>query len=99
MSMNEPYRSETNYILRLFVAGDERNSYLAKINLKHICDNYLNGRHQLEVIDVLENVEAAVRNHVLVTPMLVLVAPRPEVTIIGNLSNTQRVLDALRLNG
>lgn len=97
--MNEPYKSETNYILRLFVAGNERNSYLAKINLKNICDNHLHGRHHLEIIDVLENVEAAVRNHVLVTPMLVLIAPRPEVTIIGNLSNTQRVLDALRLNG
>lgn len=98
MSMSELYRPETNYILRLFVAGDERNSYLAKTNLKLICDTYLHGRHHLEIIDVLENVEAAVRNHVLVTPMLVLVAPRPEVTIIGNLSNTQRVLDALRLS-
>ena len=96
---NQQHDLEAEYILHLFVAGDERNSYLAKVNLRRICDTYLQGRYHLEVIDILRDVEAAIKNHVLVTPMLVMTAPRPEVTIIGNLGNTQRVLDALRLNG
>lgn len=96
---NQSHDLGAEYILHLFVAGDERNSYLAKVNLRRICDTYLPGRYQLEVTDILRDIEAAVKNQVLVTPMLVMIAPRPEVTIIGNLGNTQRVLDALRLNG
>lgn len=96
---NQQRNSESQYVLHLFVAGDERNSYLARTNLQRICDTHLQGRYHLEVVDILKDVEAAVQHHVLVTPMLVMVAPRPEVTIIGNLGNTQRVLEALRLNG
>jgi hypothetical protein len=53
--------------------------------------------HKKEFIDVLEDFQTALENNVLVTPCLILDSPPPKVTIFGNLSNTERVLSALRL--
>ncbi|MBC8264446.1 MAG: circadian clock protein KaiB [Anaerolineales bacterium] len=87
------------YILRLFVAGDERHSRQARENLARLCEGRLKGRYELEIVDVLEDFRAALKDGVLVTPALIVVAPPPRVTILGNLSDTQKVLDALRLTG
>lgn len=91
-------RAET-YVLRLFVAGEESNSKQAKENLQRLCETYLKGRYQNNIIDVLEDFEAALENNVLITPALILVSPPPKVTIFGNLSDTKKVLAALRLPG
>lgn len=91
-------RGET-YVLQLFVAGEESNSTQAKENLKRICDTYLKGRFQSEIVDVLEDFQTALEHNVLVTPTLILVSPPPKVTIFGNLSDTKKVLAALRLTG
>ena len=87
------------YILRLFVAGNEPNSRQARENLARLCEGRLKGRYELEIFDVLEDFRAALKDGVLVTPALIVLAPLPRVTILGNLSDTQKVLDALRLTG
>jgi circadian clock protein KaiB len=88
-----------HYLLRLFMAGNGENSQKALANLRSICQEHLNGRCTIETVDVVNDFEAAVRNNILVTPALVLVAPRPRVTVLGNLSDLPKVLAALRLPG
>ena len=63
------------YRLRLFVAGNEPNSTQARANLTTLCETYLQGRYQLETIDVLRDFQAALRDNILVTPTLKVVAP------------------------
>jgi len=88
-----------HYLLRLFVAGNGPNSKQALVNLQRLCREHLNGRGTIETVDVTKDYEAAVRNNILVTPALILVAPRPRVVILGNLSDPRKVLAALRLPG
>lgn len=88
-----------HYLLRLFVAGNGRNSKMALVNLRRLCREHLNGRCTIETVDVVKDFEEAVRNNILVTPALIRVAPRPRVIILGNLSDPQKVLAALRLSG
>ena len=88
-----------HYLLRLFVAGNGTNSKPALANLHRLCREHLNGRCTIETVDVVKNYEAAVRDNILVTPALVLVAPRPRVMILGNLGDSPKVLAALRLSG
>jgi circadian clock protein KaiB len=91
-------RGET-YVFRLFVAGNESNSAQARRNLAQICEERLPGRYQIEIVDVLDDTGTAHKNNVLVTPTLILLKPRPKVTVLGNLSDTRQVLAALRLIG
>ena len=86
-----------HYLLRLFVVGDGPNSKLAAANLRSLCREHLNGRCTVETIDVGKNFAAALRDNILITPALVLIAPLPRVTVLGNLSDRQKVLLALRL--
>src|SRR5688572_620870 len=85
------------YQLRLFVAGDAPNGVLARDNLEKLCAEHLAGRHELVVLDVLQDFRAALEHRVLVTPTLVLVAPLPRVVVVGTLADTPTVLAALRL--
>ena len=88
-----------HYLLRLFVAGNGSNSKQALANLHRLCREHLNGRSTIQTVDVAKDFEAAVRDNILVTPALVLVAPRPRVVILGNLSDQRKVLAAIRLPG
>jgi circadian clock protein KaiB len=88
-----------HYRLRLFVAGHGTNSKQALTNLQRLCREHLNGHCTIETIDVVKNYEAAVKNNILVTPALILIAPLPRVMVLGNLSDPQKVLAALRLSG
>jgi circadian clock protein KaiB len=85
------------YILRLFMADNEPNSKQAQENLKRLQETHLKMAHKKEIVDVLEDFQTALENNVLVTPCLILASPLPKVTIFGNLSNTEKVLAALRL--
>jgi len=87
------------YVFRLFVAGNESNSVQARRNLARLCEEHLKGRYQIEIVDVLDDTGTALKNNVLVTPTLILLKPRPKVTVLGNLSDTRQVLAALRLIG
>jgi circadian clock protein KaiB len=91
----------TKYVLRLFLADDEPNSIQARANLTKLCEAHLKGECrccQLEVVDVLKDFETALKNNILLTPTLLVVAPRP-VTILGNLRDTGKALAALGLTG
>jgi len=88
-----------HYLLRLFMAGHGQNSQKALANLRSLCQEHLNGRCTIETVDVVKDFQAAVRDNILVTPALILVAPRPRVMVLGNLSDVPKVLAALRLSG
>jgi circadian clock protein KaiB len=83
------------YILRLYVAGQTRKSLTAFANLKKICEEHLGGRYRIEVIDLLENPQLAKGDQILAIPTLVRRLPPPLKKIIGDLSNTERVLVGL----
>ena len=85
------------YILRLYVAGQTEKSLAAFANLKKICEEHLGGRYRIEIIDLLENPQLAKGDQILAVPTLVRKLPQPIKKIIGDLSNTERVLVGLDL--
>lgn len=85
------------YILRLYVAGQTSKSMTAFANLKKICDEYLEGRYQIQVVDLLKDPQLASGDQILAVPTLVRRLPAPIRKIIGDLSNTERVLIGLDL--
>ena len=86
-----------HYKLRLFVTGSTPRSTRAIANMRRICEENLNGRYNLEVVDVYENPEATRELQVIATPTLVKVLPEPLRRIIGDLSDKERVLAGLNL--
>ena len=82
-------------VLSLYVAGDTPKSRTALRNLKRICAEHLNGRYRIKVIDLLENPKLARDHQILALPTLVRQLPQPIRKIIGDLSNTERVLVGL----
>jgi circadian clock protein KaiB len=85
------------YQLRLYVAGQTPKSVLALRNLKQICEEHLQGRYEIEMIDLLQNPQLARGDQILAVPTLVRRLPEPIKKIIGDLSNTDRVLVGLDL--
>jgi circadian clock protein KaiB len=81
--------------LRLYVAGQTPKSVTALANLKRICDEHMNGEYSVEVIDLMENPQLARRDQIVASPTLVRELPSPLKRIIGDLSNTERVLVGL----
>jgi len=81
--------------LRLYVAGQTPNSLRAFANLKNICDQHLKDKCKIEVIDLLKNPQLAAGDQILAIPTLVRKIPEPLRKIIGDLSNTERVLVGL----
>lgn len=83
--------------LRLYVAGDAQNSVAALGNLRDICNRYLAQRHKIEVVDVFRHPKRALVDRIFMTPTLVKISPAPVRRIVGTLSQTQTVLQALGL--
>ncbi len=83
------------YNLRLYVAGQTPKSLSAIANLKQICEEHLAGRYTIEVIDLLVNPQLAAGDQILAVPTLVRRLPPPIKRVIGNLSDTERVLVGL----
>ncbi len=83
------------YILRLYVAGQTPKSLTAFANLKRICEEHLAGRYRIEVIDLLEHPKLAKGDQIFAIPTLVRKLPPPLRKIIGDLSNTEKVLVGL----
>jgi circadian clock protein KaiB len=88
---------EEMWKLRLFVAGQTPKSIRAFANLEVICEKHLKGRYQIEVIDLLEHPDMARGNQIVALPTLVVNLPLPVRQIIGDLSNTDRVLVGMAL--
>ncbi len=83
--------------LRLYVAGKTPRSLAAFANLKQICQEHLDNRYRIEVIDLLVNPQLARGDQIFAIPTLVRKLPEPVRKIIGDLSNTERVLVGLNL--
>ena len=83
--------------LRLYVAGQTPKSLTAFGNLQRICENHLKGRYGIEVIDLLEQPQLSKGDQILAIPTLVRKLPQPVRKIIGDLSDTERVLVGLDL--
>jgi circadian clock protein KaiB len=83
--------------LRLYVAGQAPKSLRAFENLTKLCEEHLPGRHEIEIIDLIEQPGLAQSDDILAIPTLVLRLPTPLRKVIGDLSNTERVLVGLRL--
>jgi circadian clock protein KaiB len=85
------------YVIKLYVTGQTPRSQRAMANLRRICEEELRGEFELEVIDVLERPQLAEDEKILATPTVVKVLPQPIRRIIGDLSDTERVLLGLDL--
>jgi circadian clock protein KaiB len=86
-----------NWVLRLYVAGQTPKALTAFTNLKKICEEQLKGKYSIEVIDLLINPQLGGEDQILALPTLVRKLPVPVRKIIGDLSNTERVLVGLDL--
>jgi circadian clock protein KaiB len=84
-------------VLRLYVAGETRNSRVALANLKNICEEHLAKRYKLQVVDLLKNPKLARGDQILAIPTLVRKLPLPVRKILGDLSNMEHVLIGLDL--
>lgn len=85
------------YLLRLYVAGQTPKCIAAFDNLKRLCEEHLSGRYEIEIVDLLENPQLAQGDQIFAIPTLVRKLPEPMRKIIGDLSNTERVLVGLDL--
>jgi circadian clock protein KaiB len=93
----QPSAGEAEWELRLYVAGQTPKSVAAFNNLKRLCEEHLQGKYRIEVIDLLRNPLLAKGDQILAVPTLVRKLPEPIKKIIGDLSNTERVLVGLDL--
>jgi circadian clock protein KaiB len=86
------HADEDIWDLRLYVAGQTRKSIAALANLRRFCEEHLPGKYRIEVVDLLEHPQLAQGDQILAIPTLVRKLPAPMRKIIGDLSNTERVL-------
>lgn len=90
--------AEEHWHLRLYIAGQSPKSLQALANLRSLCEEHLAGRYEIEVIDLVENPSLAQSDDIVAIPTLVRRLPEPLRKIIGDLSNTERVLVSLRVH-
>lgn len=106
MSISPPVATEgdagqaktSQWLLRLYIAGQSPKSLAALSNLHRICEDYLAGQFELEVIDLLETPERAERDKIIALPTLVRALPEPLRKIIGDLSDNEKTLVGLQLD-
>ena len=90
-------RDESWWHLRLYVAGQSPRSVHALANLKNICEQHLPGQYDIEIIDLIERPSLAQGDDILAIPTVIRRIPAPSRRIIGDLSDTARVLAGLQL--
>jgi circadian clock protein KaiB len=96
--METPTASSTDtFLLRLYVAGQTPKCIRAFENLKRLCEEHLSNRYEIEIVDLLERPQLGRGDQILAIPTLVRRLPEPIKKIIGDLSNTERVLVGLDL--
>jgi len=88
-------KAESFFDLRLYVAGQTPKSLAALANLKKLCTNHLDGRYKIHIVDLLQTPQLAQGDQILAIPTLVRKLPQPIRKIIGDLSDTERVLVGL----
>jgi circadian clock protein KaiB len=96
VSKAKPRKADSGcYVLRLYVAGKSPKSVAAITNIKQICEENLQGRYELEVIDLYQQPQLAQDEQIIAVPTLIRKLPPPLRRIIGDMSNTERVLVGL----
>lgn len=85
------------YVFRLFVSGILQNSVLAIKNIKQICEHHLKDNYELEIIDINQQPDLATSEQIIVIPVMIIKYPLPERRLIGDLSNTEKVLEVLNI--
>lgn len=90
-------RGFEKYVLRLYVVGTSEKSLCAIANIKKICEEHLHGRYQLQVVDLYQQPQLARGEQIFAVPTLIKKLPLPLRHIVGDLSNTERVLVGLDL--
>ncbi|HEX8314303.1 MAG TPA: circadian clock KaiB family protein [Flavisolibacter sp.] len=83
------------YVLQLFITGATPNSVRAVANVKQICEEHLKGNYWLEIIDVYQQQELAEKEQIIALPLLIRKQPLPERRLIGDMSDTEKVLKGL----
>lgn len=96
-SLMVPARQPKKYLLRLYVAGSTQRSMSAITNIRKICEDNLKGRYVLEVIDLYQQPKLAAGDQIVALPTLIKKIPPPLRRIIGDLSDTEKVLIGLDL--
>ena len=89
------HNGKEKYIFRLFVTGILPNSVRAIKNLNAICEQHLKGRFDLQIIDIYQQPSLALTEDILAVPVLIKKLPLPEVRLIGDLSNVEKVIQEL----
>ncbi len=97
LDLTKSVLSKDKYVLRLYITGTTSRSVLALTNLKKICDEYLEGRYELEVIDLYQKPSLAKGDQIIAAPTLIKKLPLPFRRIIGDMSNKEKVLLGLDL--
>jgi circadian clock protein KaiB len=92
-----PEAAPDMWVLRLYVAGQTPKSLTAFSNLKKICEEHLKSKYQIEVVDLVKTPALAKGDQILAIPTLIRKLPEPVRKIIGDLSNTERVLVGLNI--
>jgi circadian clock protein KaiB len=90
-------KAHFEYVLNLFITGATPNSIRAVTNIKEICEEHLKGRYSLEIIDVYQQNAVAEQEQIIALPLLIKKHPLPERRMIGDLSDTNKVLKGLGL--
>jgi circadian clock protein KaiB len=96
----EPFTGEQepqHWLLRLYVAGQSPKSMKAFANLMRLCEEHLDSRYEVEIVDLVENPQLAAGDEIIAIPTLVRSLPAPMRKIIGDLSDSDRVLVGLQL--
>jgi circadian clock protein KaiB len=96
-SRKERLLSQSQYLLKLYVTGKTPKAEVAIANLRRICDEELQGKYELQIIDVLEHPQAAEDDKILATPTLIKRLPPPLRRVIGDLSDKHKVLLGLEV--
>lgn len=92
-----PLKGAVCFQFRLYVAGDTPNSERARVNLGALCRKHLVGRYKIQVVDVFKDPNRAMIDGVLMTPTLIKLAPSPVRMVVGTLSQSASLLEALGL--
>ena len=86
-----------NFSLQLYVSGMTAKSMVAIKNVRNLCDRYLKGKFDLEIIDIYKTPEAAQENQVIFSPSLIKNFPLPKKIIIGTFSDTEQIIKSLNI--
>jgi circadian clock protein KaiB len=96
---NDDDEMNNHFELNLYIAGASSNSVRAVANLREICEKYIRERYTLRVIDVHQEKSLASQEQLVALPMLIKSKPYPERRLIGDMSDTQKVLKGLGISG